>query len=74
MVSVLGNVVIWLLKEGDGCGLARFLVALGGGGIAVARISADDRGSMGIEVGGDANSGGGFWLNFRVLQKGTVWE
>ena len=33
-------------EGGDGCGLARFLVALGGGGFAAAKMSADDRGSM----------------------------
>ena len=37
-------------KGGDGCGLARFLVALGGGGFAAAKMSADDRGSMGMVV------------------------
>ena len=63
MVSVLGNVVIWVLKEGDGCGLARFLVALGGGCFAVARMSADDRGSMSIGVGGEANSGEGLGVD-----------
>ena len=69
MLSVLGNVIIWVLKEGDGCGLARFLVAFGGGGFAVARMSADDRGSMDIGVGGDTNSGGGLGA-----VKETVWE
>ena len=65
--SVHGNVVIWVLKEGGGCGLARFLVALSGGGFAVARMSADDRGSMGIGVGGD---GGGLGaVKFFVLCK-----
>ena len=32
-------------KGGDGCGLARFLVALGGGDFVAAKMSADDRGS-----------------------------
>ena len=57
MLSVTENVVIWVLYEGGGwggCGLARcFLVALGGGRFAAARMSADDRGSMNIGVGGD---------------------
>ena len=44
-----------MLKEGGGCGLTRFLVALDGGGFAVARISANDRGSMGSGVGGDGD-------------------
>ena len=30
------------VKGGDGCGLARFLVALGGGGFAAAKMLADD--------------------------------
>ena len=42
-----------MLREGDRCGFAHFLVALGGGGIADARMSADDRGGMGIGDGGD---------------------
>ena len=62
------NVVIWVLKEGGGCGLARFLVALDGGGFAVARMSADDRGSMGIGVEGDGDRRltAEEWLNFGV--------
>ena len=37
-----------LLKEGDSCGFAQVLVAskLGGGGFAVARMSADDRSTV----------------------------
>ena len=58
-----------MLYEGGGwggCGLARcFLVALGGGRFAAARMSADDRGSMNIGVGGDSDRG----LVVEILEK-----
>ena len=48
VVSVLGRLRMSLLKEGDSCGFAQVLVAskLGGGGFAVARMSADDRSTV----------------------------
>ena len=49
-----------MLYEGGGwggCSLARFLVALGSGRFATARMSVDDRESMDIRVGGDGDRG-----------------